>query len=1230
MANAAGSIVRFICWNIKGLGGAVKRSRVFSHLKRLKPDIIFLQETHMRSRDQVRLRCPWISEVFHSSFNSKARGVAILIAKSVQFTHNKTISDRDGRYLIVLGTIFDSPVLLVNVYAPNFDNPGFMNNLFENLPSLNDHLLVFGGDLNCAINPELDRSTSVSASSQMAKALSSFMSSGGYVDPWRCRNPTSREYSFYSHVHQTFSRIDYFFIDGSLLSKVVDVMYHPIVISDHSPVSLDIQIQSRPRYSLPWRFNTSLLSDDKFCGFIMSAIDDFISCNQSDSNPVSKTLLWESLKAYLRGQIISYSAYLKKLRDSNIKKLSSEIKCLDQQLAAVHCENLTKRRVALQTDLDLITTTEAERLLMHSRSKYYEHGDKSGRLLAHQLRRQTSSRLIPRIKDGSGTLVEEPRLVNSVFSSFCESLYSSEFSSNVMVMHTFLNGLDFPIIDQESAAQLDSELTAQELVLALQSMNNLRTPGPDGYPVEFFKTFHAKLIPLLHSVYLESLSSGCLPPTLRQASISLILKKEKDPDLCTSYRPVSLMNVDAKILAKALACRLEKILPSVISNEQTGFIKGRQLFYNVRTLLNVLYSRESSASPEVVIAVDAEKAFDRVEWRYLFAVLTKFGFGRKFISWIRLLYTLPCARVVTNNIQSNYFTLNRGCRQGCPLSPLLFALAIEPLSILLRSSPWLTGIVRKHTEFKLSLYADDLLLYVTDPKTVVPNMISTFHRFGLLSGYRINVSKCECYPVNKPALQLSSSDVPFRISTSGFKYLGVQLTRSYKSLYASNFLPLLAEMKADFQRWNFLPLSLIGRINTVKMVVLPKFLFLCQNLPIVLPKAFFKSVDSVISHFLWKGRPPRVRLKVLQSCKFEGGLSLPNFQFYYWAVNITRIAYWTKLLNVPWCQLEAQSCTSSSLSALLTGSITTNPSGLTSSPVVISTLKIWFQFRKQHGFTGFSPLTPLLGNHAFKPTFIDPVFSIWHEKGLRCFKDFYKDGVFYSFTDLAQEFTLPSSHLFRYFQMRHCAKLLFPSFPHLPPAQPWAELLQLNPSQKSLITKIYVNIQAFNSNMTTKIKEAWENELGLTLDNHWWDSVLQHIHKSTICARLTLIQFKVLFRCHYSKTRLAKIFPSTLDICDRCGLSPCNLTHMFFSCSALANFWRTYFDTMSKVLLKTVDFSPCVAIFGLPVDFSNYSPLQLQVISFTSLIARRHLLLQWKSVTAPSSKRWICEVMSFL
>ena len=145
---------------------------------------------------------------------------------------------------------------------------------------------------------------------------------------------------------------------------------------------------------------------------------------------------------------------------------------------------------------------------------------------------------------------------------------------------------------------------------------------------------------------------------------------------------------------------------------------------------------------------------------------------------MHLLYTLPYASIITDNIQSCFFSINRGCRQGCPLSPLFFALAIEPLSMYLRTSSTFNGVTRTHTELKLSLYADDLLLYVANPVKTCPAFVSFFRRFGCFSGYKVNVAKSECYPVNKLAMQISQSDIPFKLSPSGFRYLGVNIARS--------------------------------------------------------------------------------------------------------------------------------------------------------------------------------------------------------------------------------------------------------------------------------------------------------------------------------------------------------------------------------------------------------------------------------------------------------------------
>ena len=177
-----------------------------------------------------------------------------------------------------------------------------------------------------------------------------------------------------------------------------------------------------------------------------------------------------------------------------------------------------------------------------------------------------------------------------------------------------------------------------------------------GSLLSFFKLFSAAIAPALQRMYNESFAEDRLPPILSEATIYLLLKSDKDPLLCGSYRPISLLNVDLKILSNILAQRLKRVLSSIISTDQTGFMLGRHSFHNMRRLLNIIGSPGSGVS-EAIISLDAENAFDRVEWSFLFVVLQKFGFNTEFISWIKLLYASPVASVHTNGLQSVSFPL---------------------------------------------------------------------------------------------------------------------------------------------------------------------------------------------------------------------------------------------------------------------------------------------------------------------------------------------------------------------------------------------------------------------------------------------------------------------------------------------------------------------------------------------------------------------------------------------
>lgn len=244
------------------------------------------------------------------------------------------------------------------------------------------------------------------------------------------------------------------------------------------------------------------------------------------------------------------------------------------------------------------------------------------------------------------------------------------------------------------------------------------------------------------------------------------------------------------------------------------------------------------------------------------------------------------------------------------------------------------------------------------------------NKFGSFSSYKLNYQKSECFPINDLALQIKQEAVPFHLTHSGFKYLGINITRSFTSLLGANFTPLVNQMKADFQRWSSLPLTIAERVQSVKMNVLTKYLYLFQCLPLFLTKYFFHSVNTFITSFIWKNKVPRVNKGLLQR-----GLALPSFIHYYWAANLQKILLRLRAPDTDWCTLEAHSCHSSSLPALVYSSLPTKWSRFTSNPLVLSTLRIWDQFRNHYKFTSPSPLSPICKNHLFPASSLNLTFT---------------------------------------------------------------------------------------------------------------------------------------------------------------------------------------------------------------------------------------------------------------
>ena len=170
----------------------------------------------------------------------------------------------------------------------------------------------------------------------------------------------------------------------------------------------------------------------------------------------------------------------------------------------------------------------------------------------------------------------------------------------------------------------------------------------------------------------------------KQAVITLLEKSGKDRALLENWRPLSLVNVDTKIMSKVIEATVKKVLPSIIHYNQTGYVKDRFIGEAIRSIIDIKDFTAKENFPGLLLFIDFQKAFESVEWEFLIESLKKFNFGQEFLQWVKTFYNNIQSCVINNGVSSNFFTLERGVRQGDPLSPYLVIIGVETLAIAIR------------------------------------------------------------------------------------------------------------------------------------------------------------------------------------------------------------------------------------------------------------------------------------------------------------------------------------------------------------------------------------------------------------------------------------------------------------------------------------------------------------------------------------------------------------------
>ena len=330
---------------------------------------------------------------------------------------------------------------------------------------------------------------------------------------------------------------------------------------------------------------------------------------------------------------------------------------------------------------------------------------------------------------------------------------------------------------------------------------------------------------------------------------TLIPKPGKNTMYISNYTSITLLNCDYKIISKVINNRIYGLLPKLVSYNQSGFIRGRNIGDNIRLMFDIIDYSNRKKVPEAVLCIDLCEAFDSLKWWFIFEMLKLYGFGGKIINWIKTLYKKLKCRVSNNNYLSHFFDITKGVRQGNPLSPTIFVLCIEYLAAMLRQSKDYQGFKIENHCFKVSLFADDTVNYLNGNSSQFKCVFDILDYFGKESGCKVNLSKSYAFYIGS-SIRSDGLSWP----TSVIKYLGVNIPLNKfdeLSLFEENFASTIHNLQSILNLWLVRGLTLLGKITVLKTLVIPKLIHKASYLPIQLPEKFVKQLNRVLFTFIW-------------------------------------------------------------------------------------------------------------------------------------------------------------------------------------------------------------------------------------------------------------------------------------------------------------------------------------------------------------------------------------------
>ncbi|GKD77254.1 putative RNA-directed DNA polymerase, eukaryota, reverse transcriptase zinc-binding domain protein [Tanacetum coccineum] len=625
----------------------------------------------------------------------------------------------DDNFIIVQGKWYHSDVIfyMVNVYGPQ--DSSAKSSLWQRLHefiSNNQGSYVICGDFN-EVCIESERCGSIFSHSE-AQAFNSFIDNSGLSDiPMG-----GRLYTWMNKAGSKLSKLDRFLLSHDVTTICPDLK--AIVLdrlwSDHNPILL--HIDKTDFGPIPFKFYNSWIRHGGF--------DNLIKCKNEEYHLIHQghVSLKQNLK-FFKTEIKEWCKQSNLTNASRLHVILSTLNDLDKKIdSSTATDEDLQSRFQLMKERDNLDRLLSLDLAQKAKLQWDVEGDENSKFFHRILKQKRRHQSIHGILI-EGEWITNPLTIKEEFYKFYKSKFKSVDSS-----FDVNSNPGFTTLFSEDVTVLQQQATFDEIRKDVWDCGSSKSSGPDGFSFLFIKTYWDLFEDDIVNFVNHFMKSGTMPKGTNSAFITLI-PKTSNPILIKDYRPISLIGMQYKIIAKLLANRLSTVLDKLVSPTQSAFISGRQILDGPFMVSEIIEWYKKRNKRLMIFKVDFEKAFDSVSWTYLDFILSQIGFGVLWRSWIRACLTSSRTSILVNGSPTPEFFLERGLRQGDPLSSFLFILIMEGLHLILendRHAKRIKGATVGNPSINLShfFFADDVMI-VSDWDTLdlqqITNSLNSFY-----------------------------------------------------------------------------------------------------------------------------------------------------------------------------------------------------------------------------------------------------------------------------------------------------------------------------------------------------------------------------------------------------------------------------------------------------------------------------------------------------------------------